>query len=59
MKGSHHQDLVRKAQGLAPLRTAVVHPVRSSQNFLVGLSFLSFGAGGDVGCLAIGRCQPR
>ena len=27
MKGHHHQDLVRKAQGLAPLRTAVVHPV--------------------------------
>jgi phosphate acetyltransferase/phosphate butyryltransferase len=27
MKGRHHQDLVRKAQGLEPLRTAVVHPV--------------------------------
>jgi len=24
---SHHQDLVRKARGLPPLRTAVVHPV--------------------------------
>ena len=27
MKGHHHQDLVRKAQGLTPIRTAVVHPV--------------------------------
>jgi phosphate acetyltransferase len=27
MKGHHHQDFVRKAQGLPPLRTAVVHPV--------------------------------
>jgi phosphate acetyltransferase len=27
MKGRHHQHLVRKAQGLVPLRTAVVHPV--------------------------------
>jgi phosphate acetyltransferase len=27
MKGRHHQDLVRKARGLEPLRTAVVHPV--------------------------------
>lgn len=27
MKGHHHQSLVRKAQGLAPLTTAVVHPV--------------------------------
>jgi phosphate acetyltransferase len=27
MKGRHHQDFVRKAQGLAPLLTAVVHPV--------------------------------
>lgn len=27
MKGHHHEDLVHKAQGLAPLRTAVVHPV--------------------------------
>jgi phosphate acetyltransferase len=25
--GRHHQDLVKKAQGLPPLRTAVVHPV--------------------------------
>ena len=27
MKGHHHQDLVKKAQGLAPIKTAVVHPV--------------------------------
>ena len=27
MKGRHHQDLLRKARGLVPLRTAVVHPV--------------------------------
>jgi len=27
MKGRRHQDLVHSAQGLAPLRTAVVHPV--------------------------------
>ena len=27
MKGRHHRDLVKKAQGLVPLRTAVVHPV--------------------------------
>lgn len=27
MKGHHHQDLVKKAQGLGALRTAVVHPV--------------------------------
>jgi phosphate acetyltransferase len=27
MKGHHHQDLVRKARGLKPIRTAVVHPV--------------------------------
>jgi phosphate acetyltransferase len=27
MKGRHHQDFIKKAQGLAPLRTAVVHPV--------------------------------
>ncbi|MFZ3359770.1 MAG: enoyl-CoA hydratase, partial [Xanthobacteraceae bacterium] len=28
MRGHHHhQDLVRKARGLAPIRTAVVHPV--------------------------------
>ncbi len=27
MKGSHLQDLVKKAQGLLPLRTAVVHSV--------------------------------
>jgi phosphate acetyltransferase len=27
MKGRHHQDFVRKARGLEPLRTAVVHPV--------------------------------
>jgi phosphate acetyltransferase len=27
MAGRHHQDLVKKAQGLVPLRTAVVHPV--------------------------------
>ena len=27
MDGRHHQDLVKKAQGLPPIRTAVVHPV--------------------------------
>jgi phosphate acetyltransferase len=27
MKHHHHQDLLRKAKGLAPIRTAVVHPV--------------------------------
>ncbi|MDX3967158.1 MAG: bifunctional enoyl-CoA hydratase/phosphate acetyltransferase [Bradyrhizobium sp.] len=27
MDGQHHQNLVKKAQGLPPLRTAVVHPV--------------------------------
>ncbi len=27
MNDGHHQDLVKKAQGLVPLRTAVVHPV--------------------------------
>jgi phosphate acetyltransferase len=27
MKGRHHQNLVQKAHGLAPIRTAVVHPV--------------------------------
>jgi phosphate acetyltransferase len=27
MNGRHHQNLVKKAQGLPPLRTAVVHPV--------------------------------
>jgi phosphate acetyltransferase len=27
MKGRHHQDLVEKARGLEPIRTAVVHPV--------------------------------
>src|SRR5581483_7598153 len=27
MDGRHHQDLIKKAQGLAPIRTAVVHPV--------------------------------
>ncbi len=27
MKGRHHQALIEKARGLAPLRTAVVHPV--------------------------------
>jgi phosphate acetyltransferase len=27
MKGSHHQELVEKTRGLAPIRTAVVHPV--------------------------------
>jgi len=29
MKGRHHQDLVEKARGLNPIRTAVVHPVDS------------------------------
>ena len=27
MDGQHHQNLVRKAQGLTPIRTAVVHPI--------------------------------
>ena len=27
MKGRHHQELIEKARGLAPIRTAVVHPV--------------------------------
>ena len=27
MKGRHHQDPIQKAQGLALIRTAVVHPV--------------------------------
>ena len=27
MKGQYHQNLVEKARGLAPIRTAVVHPV--------------------------------
>ena len=27
MDGRHHHDLVKKAQGLPPIRTAVVHPV--------------------------------
>jgi phosphate acetyltransferase len=27
MKGHHHQELIQKARGLAPIRTAVVHPV--------------------------------
>ena len=27
MKGRHHQALIQQAQGLAPIRTAVVHPV--------------------------------
>jgi phosphate acetyltransferase/phosphate butyryltransferase len=27
MKGRHHQDLVEKARGVSPIRTAVVHPV--------------------------------
>jgi len=27
MKGRHHQALIEKARGLAPIRTAVVHPV--------------------------------
>ncbi len=27
MKSRHHQDLVEKAKGLKPIRTAVVHPV--------------------------------
>src|SRR5512135_2627303 len=27
MESRHHQDLVQKARGLKPIRTAVVHPV--------------------------------
>ena len=27
MKGRHHQELIEKTRGLAPIRTAVVHPV--------------------------------
>jgi phosphate acetyltransferase len=27
MDGRHHQNLVKQAQGLPPIRTAVVHPV--------------------------------
>jgi phosphate acetyltransferase/phosphate butyryltransferase len=27
VKGRHHQELIEKARGLAPIRTAVVHPV--------------------------------
>ena len=27
MRSRHHQNFIRKARGLAPLRTAVVHPV--------------------------------
>jgi phosphate acetyltransferase len=27
LKGRHHEELVKKAQGLPPIRTAVVHPV--------------------------------
>jgi phosphate acetyltransferase len=27
MKGHHHQELIKKTRGLAPIRTAVVHPV--------------------------------
>ena len=27
MKGRHHQELIERARGLTPIRTAVVHPV--------------------------------
>ena len=27
MESRHHQDLVERAKGLKPIRTAVVHPV--------------------------------
>jgi hypothetical protein len=27
MKGRHHQELIEKTRGLAPIRTVVVHPV--------------------------------
>ena len=27
MNGRHHQNLIKKARGLPPIRTAVVHPV--------------------------------
>jgi phosphate acetyltransferase len=27
MKGRHHQELIERARGLTPIRTAIVHPV--------------------------------